>query len=241
MDWDKYIAGYLDAYFAVHPDIAVSAGRHEFDGKLPDFSMEANDREIARLHSERSHAAAFQNGLDERQRFERDYLIAAIDSDLFWEESAQWPYRDPYFYSNTVDPAVYLTRPYAPLDKRMQAFVDYRVALPRALHQIQANLRTPMPRTYVDLGRLTFGGLAQYFEHDVPGIFASLKDPQLQRGFTAANADAIRALKSIDSWFESQQAHCRDRRSFGNRRRSSSSRCSMPPNASICRSINLRS
>jgi uncharacterized protein (DUF885 family) len=214
-DWDKYVAAYLDAYFAAHPDQAVSAGRHEFDGKLPDLSKAANDREIARLHSERSHAAAFQNGLDERQRFERDYLIAAIDSDLFWEESAQWPYRDPYFYSNTVDPAVYLTRPYAPLDKRMQAFVDYQVALPTALHQIQANLRTPMPRTYVDLGRLTFGGLAQYFEHDVPGIFASVKDLQLQGRFMAANAEAIRALKALDSWFESQRHTATDSFAIG--------------------------
>jgi hypothetical protein len=124
-DWDTYVAGYLDSYFAVHPDVAVNAGRHEFDGKLPDFSKDANDREIFRLHSEFDRATAFDKGLDTRQRFERDYLLAAIDSDLFWLEIAQWPYRDPYFYSNAIDPAVYLTRPYAPLDRRMRAFVDY--------------------------------------------------------------------------------------------------------------------
>src|ERR1700728_4741016 len=188
-EWDQYITSYLDAYFAVHPDIGVNAGRHEFDGKLPDFSKDANDREIFRLHSEHDRATAFNKGLDDRQRFERDYLLAAIDSDLFWLESAQWPYRNPYYYSNAVDPAVYLTRPYAPLDRRMRAFVDYETALPVALRQIQASLRTPMPRTYVDLGRLTFGGLAQYFEHDVPGIFASVVDPQLQNNLAAANTE----------------------------------------------------
>jgi hypothetical protein len=209
-EWDKYVASYLDAYFAVHPDIAVSAGRHEFDGRLPDFSKDANDREIFRLHSEHDRATAFKKGLDERQRFERDYLLAAIDSDLFWMESAQWPYRNPYYYSNAVDPAVYLTRPYAPLDRRMRAFIDYENALPSALRQIQANIRTPMPRTYVDLGRLTFGGLAQYFDHDVPGIFASVPDRQLQNDFTAANTEAIRVLKSLDAWFESQRAAAGD-------------------------------
>jgi hypothetical protein len=209
-DWDKYVAGYLQAYFAVHPDIAVNAGRHEFDGKLPDFSREAIDREIARLHSERDRAAAYNSGLDQRQRFERDYLIAAIDADLFWLESAQWPYRNPYFYSNPVDPSVYLTRPYAPLDRRMRAFVGYEQALPVVLRQVQANLRTPMPRTYVDLGRLTFGGLAQYFEHDVPGIFPSVPDPQLQADFAASNAGAIRVLKSLDLWFESQRTSAND-------------------------------
>jgi hypothetical protein len=205
-DWDKYVAGYLDAYFAVHPDIAVSEGRHEFDGKLPDFSRAALDREVARLRSERARAETFGNDLDQRQRFERDYVLAAIDSDLFWLESARWPYRDPYFYSNSVDPVVYLTRPYAPLDQRMRAFIAYERALPDALMQIRANLRTPMPRTYVDFGRLTFGGLAQYFSHDVPGIFKPVKDSQLQSDFAATNATAVRELKSLDAWFASQRA-----------------------------------
>src|SRR5580698_6896094 len=209
-EWDQYIAAYLSDYFAVHPDIGVNAGRHEFDGKLPDFTKEANDREIFRLHSEHDRATAFNKGLDQRQQFERDYLLAAIDSDLFWLESAQWPYRNPYYYSNAVDPAVYLTRPYAPLDRRMRAFIDYERALPFALRQSQANIRTPMPRTYVDLGRLTFGGLATYFEHDVPGIFASVPDRELQNDFTAANTEAIRVLKSLDNWFESQRATAGD-------------------------------
>jgi hypothetical protein len=205
-EWDQFVANYLEAYFAVHPDIAVSGGRHDFDGKLPDFSSAALDREAARLHSERTRAAGFVGNLDPRQQFEREYVLAAIDSDLFWLESARWPYRDPYFYSDSLDPQVYLTRPYAPLDQRMRAFTAYERALPTALQQIRANLLTPMPRTYVDFGRLTFGGLARYFDHDVPGVFVSVKDSQLQSDFAAANADAVRALKSLDGWFASQRA-----------------------------------
>jgi Bacterial protein of unknown function (DUF885) len=205
-DWDQYLNGYLENYFAVHPDLAVTAGRHEFDGKLPDLSKEGNDREIARLHSEHDRAVAFDKGLSDTQRFERDYLVASIDSDLFWLETAQWPYRDPFFYNGAIDPSVYLTRPYAPLSRRMRAFIDYELALPFTLRRIQANLRTPMPRTFVDQGRLMFGGLAQYFEHDVPGIFASVPDPVLQKDFTDANREAVRVLKSLDAWFESQRA-----------------------------------
>ena len=214
-DWDKYVSDYLDAYFNVHPEIAVIQGRHEFDGKLPDFSKAAFDREIARLHSERARAAGFTDNLDQRQQFEREYVIAQIDSDLFWLESARWPYRSPYFYSDRVDPEVYLTRPYAPLDQRMRAFINYEKALPAALDQIRANLQTPMPRTYVDFGRLTFGGLATYFDHDVKGIFASVKDTQLQSDFAAANTSAVRALKSLDGWFASQRAKANDNFALG--------------------------
>jgi hypothetical protein len=205
-EWDKYVQNYLDAYFAVHPDIAVGNGRHEFDGKLPDFSHAAIDKEIARLHAERTRAASFGSELNQHQQFERDYVLSAIDSDLFWLESARWPYRDPYFYSGSVDPVVYLTRPYAPLEQRMRAFIAYERALPTELLQVRANLHTPMPRTYVDFGRLTFGGLAQYFAHDVPGIFSPIKDAQLNSDFAASNAAAIAALKSLDAWFASQRA-----------------------------------
>ena len=214
-DWDKYVADYLEAYFTVHPEIAVIEGRHEFDGKLPDFSKAAFDKEIASLHSERARAAGFADNLDQRQQFERDYVIAQIDSDLFWLESARWPYRSPYFYSDRVDPEVYLTRPYAPLDQRMRAFINYEKVLPAALDQIRTNLQTPMPRTYVDFGRLTFGGLAQYFDHDVKGIFAPVKDPQLQSDFAAANTNAIRALKSLDTWFASQRPKANDNFALG--------------------------
>lgn len=209
-EWDQYVAGYLEAYFAAHPDVAVSQGRHDFDGKLPDFSSAGEEREAARLHAARAQVAAFTGNLDTRQQFEREYVLAQIDSDLFWLESARAPYRNPYYYSNPIDPQVYLTRPYAPLDQRMRAFVAYEHALPTALQQIQAVLQTPMPRTYVDMGRLTFGGLADYLAHDVPGIFKSIKDPQLQSEFTAANADAIKALKSLDAWFASQKATAND-------------------------------
>ena len=200
------MAGYLEAYFGAHPDIAVSAGRHEFDGKLPDFSSAGLDKEAARLHAARIRVAGFTGNLDARQQFEREYVLANIDSDLFWLESARWPYRNPYFYSDPLDPEVYLTRPYAPLDQRMRAFTAYERALPNALQQMRANLKTPMPRTYADFGSQTFGGMATYFDHDVPGIFASVEDPQLQSDFAAANAEAVRALNSLDAWFASQRA-----------------------------------
>src|SRR4051812_41812824 len=36
--WDAFVTSLLDAYFVQRPDVAINAGRHEFDGKLPDWS-----------------------------------------------------------------------------------------------------------------------------------------------------------------------------------------------------------
>ena len=197
--WDAYVNDFLNSYFAAHPDVAVSAGRHEFDGKLPDWSAEGIKKEVQRLHSERDRAAAFKDdSLDERQRFEREYLIAQIDKDLFWLDSAQWPFKNPQFYTDPLDPNVYVSREYAPLADRLRAYTNYAKAIPTAVAQIQNNLREPLPRSYHEIAHITFGGLASYYENDVPRVFASVSDPEALANFRVANSGAIKAMKDLD-------------------------------------------
>src|SRR6185369_4559684 len=72
--WNGFVEAFIEAHFKAHPDKAVRAGRHEYDGKLPDWSHAALQRESARLHAVRDQALAFDPlTLDDRQRFERDY------------------------------------------------------------------------------------------------------------------------------------------------------------------------
>ena len=98
-EWDAFADEHLEAFFTAHPCAAVGAGRHEFDGRLPDWSREGIEREIARLHVERERALAFDNAsLSDPQRFERNYLLAWIDRNLFWIEEAEWPFLDAKSY-----------------------------------------------------------------------------------------------------------------------------------------------
>ncbi len=214
--WDAYVNEFLNNYFTAHPDAGVLAGRHEFDGKLPDWSDEGIKREIARLHSERDRAMKFDAAsLDERTRFERDYLVAQIDKDLFWMESADWPHKNPFFYADSIDPDVYVSREYAPLDTRLRAYTTYAKNVPTALQQIRSNLRLPLPRTYVKIGRTSIGGLADFYSKDVPAVFQSVSDQNLQNDFRTANDAAIKAMKDFDSWLGSQEASATDNFALG--------------------------
>src|SRR6266516_75782 len=214
--WDLFVNEFLDSYFTAHPDAAVRAGRHEFDGRLPDWSTEGIAGEIKRLHAMKDRAQVFSDtALDEHQRFERDYLIAVTDGELFWLESAEWPFRCPQFYAEGIDPDVYVSREYAPLDQRLRAYTTYAKAIPTALQQIRKNLRTPLPKTYVKIGHTTYGGLVSFYEKDVPALFASVKDEQLQKEFRDANAAAIAAMKDIDGWYQSQEATANDNFALG--------------------------
>src|SRR5688572_14444120 len=78
--WTALRDEYIEAFFKAHPVAAVGAGRHEFDGQLPDWSKEGLANEINRLKAAREKIAAVALA-DDVERFERDYLLARIDRD----------------------------------------------------------------------------------------------------------------------------------------------------------------
>ena len=207
---------FVEDYFKANPPFAVDRGRHEFDGQLPDWSPEGLQGQVNRLKSSRDKAFTFDPALlDERKQLERDYLISVIDNDLFWLQSAQAPFRNPTFYSSSLDPSVYITREYAPLGARLRAFIDYARGLPKVAQQIKHNLRTPLPLTYVQIGRISFGGLASYFEKEVPSIFSPVQDQALQESFHEANTLAIQTMKDLDAWFAAQESNAGDEFALG--------------------------
>lgn len=137
-NWDEHVTQFEAAYFSTHPVFAVMEGRHEYDGRLPDWSEAALQQQIQWLNAQRTATQAYTDDmLTAQQQFERDYVLARIDGDLFWLVDADQPHRNPSFYTGALDPGVYLTRPYAPLAQRMQAFIVYAKAVPAAAAQIR--------------------------------------------------------------------------------------------------------
>jgi len=211
LDWDGFVNHYIEAHFVAHPAQAVMMGRHEFDGQLPDWSRAGIETEIARLKQARADALAFTaDSLSDPQRFQRAYFLAVIDRHLFFLDKARAPFKNPAFYFDWqldgLDPAVYITLEYAPKAQRMQAFTSYLKAIPTAAARIRENLAIPMPRTQLEFGVASFGGMAQYFEQDVPAIWADVDDPALQAEFATANAAAAKAMADLAAWLKSNSA-----------------------------------
>jgi hypothetical protein len=205
-EWDTFVSGFIETYFEANPLFAVYQGRHEFDGRFPDWSDRGLQKWASRLHQLRDSAAAFQiDSADGTRGLERDYLMAVVDGDLFWLERADWPHRSASWYSDQIDPNVYLARNYAPLADRMRAYTRWARSLPRALKQMRANLQTPMPRAYADIGRGQIGGLVSYLQQDIPLAFDSVTDTLTRRDFASANAAAILALKEAEAWLIAEQ------------------------------------
>jgi uncharacterized protein (DUF885 family) len=206
-EWDAHVTSYIESWFAANPSSAVYAGRHEFDGRLPDFSATALSAEAARLEAARKATAAFDpSGLDAARRIEREYLLSVIDQSLFWQVEARWPERNPSWYLGAIDPEIYLSKPYAPLETRMRAFISYANALPRATEQIRANLRLPLAAPIIDYGVNAFGGYADFFAGDAAKVYAEVKDEKLQAELAAALKRASGAARETADWLAAQRA-----------------------------------
>jgi len=205
-DWNAFVASYLEDYFAANPVFGVYAGRHEYDGRMQDFSAAGVENEIARLRAARQRVAGFDvASLGPERAFERDYLLSRIDRDLFWLAEAQWPFRSPDYYLGWLDPDPYLNKPYAPLEQRMRAYIAYAKTIPNAAAQIRANLRTPMPRPWIDYGVNAFAGFAQFYDKDVAPVYAEVADAALQAELRQANTAAATAMRELAAWLESER------------------------------------
>ncbi|WP_188054896.1 DUF885 domain-containing protein [Sphingosinithalassobacter sp. CS137] len=205
--WDEFRDATIEQWFVIDPYFAVYQGRHEFDGKLPDWSAEGLRARGEFLKGVIRQARAF-GGLTPQQRFERDYLVKAAEGQLFWLEDADQPQRNPAWYvGGGLDPNVYVARDYADPLTRMRAMINFLKAVPAATEQIRANLSTPLPASYIDYGVAAFGGFADYYVGDAKQAFVGVGDAGLQREFDAAAAEASAAMRGLRDWMAGQRGN----------------------------------
>ena len=68
---------------------------------------------------------------------------------------------------------------------------------------MKTNLQLPLPYTFAELGRNAFKGYVDFYSNDIPIIFESVDNDELQQELTIANENAIEAAKEMQDWFES--------------------------------------
>ncbi|MEZ5994764.1 MAG: DUF885 domain-containing protein [Hyphomonadaceae bacterium] len=203
-DWAAFENQFIEGFFEQSPNFGAYQGRHEFDGRLPDWSEAGLAAQIAFLKSSIERAQAF-TGLNEQQAFERDYLVSVARNNLFWLEAADQPHTNPAFYTGALSPSMYITRPYAAPEVRMRAYITYLRAVPAAAEQIRANLRAPLPLVFIDYGKASFGGFAEYYQGDGKAAFAEVQDAALQTELSEASNAAAVAMTDLSNWLETQR------------------------------------
>ncbi len=206
--WNQFRDSFLEAYFQHDPAFAVYQGRHDFDGQFPDWSDAGLKGFATFLQESIAKAQAFDGSkLGKADAFERDYLVAVAKGRLFWLTDADDPHRNPAYYVGGLDPNVYIARNYADAPTRMKALIAFYKRVPQAAAQIRANLKMPMPLSFINYGKAGFLGFADYYVGDAKAAFASVQDPALQAEFDRTAAAAAQSMKELADWLESNRSN----------------------------------
>jgi len=203
--WKSFAQGTVDKYFALNPNDAIYEGDHRFDGQLPDWSPAGLKAEGDFLRKAIADAKGY-NGLSKEDAFERDYLVHALQGELFFLQDADQPHHNPAFYTDALDPNVYVSRDYADKPTRMKALTAFFNQVPSRAQQIRANLKTPLPASFVKFGIAAFDGFADYYAKDALEAFADAKAPEVQQHLRFSAQKASKSMRDLADWLRTQQA-----------------------------------
>jgi uncharacterized protein (DUF885 family) len=199
---DQY---FTDVYFRFSPTAGTSAGLHQYDAQLEDYSAAGVQRQIAALRAyEAKFAAIDPAALDASVAGDREMLLNSIRSGLLTLEVIRPWEKNPDNYSSGITNSVFviMSRNYAPANTRLKAVVAREQAMPQVLLEARRNLKNP-PKIYTEIALEQIDDIVSFFQNDLPAAFLDATDPATKAAFAKSNAAVIEALKSYAAWMKS--------------------------------------
>ncbi len=211
-DYDRLVDEYFDRYFTFHPTAGTSAGFHQYDTMLEDYSQKARAAEIAWLDSERPKFQApphpkFEalpaNQLTQEQIEDAHLVSNRIAAQLLELQDIRSWQRDPNVYSNGPTRTVFvlMSRNFAPADERLQSVIAREQKMPANFAAARSNLKNP-PKIYTQIALEQLPGIIKFFQNDVPLAFKSVTDQKLLADFKASNDKVIAEMQSYQQYLK---------------------------------------
>jgi uncharacterized protein (DUF885 family) len=200
---------FSDVYFHFSPTSGTSAGLHEYDTQLEDYSAASVQKNIAALHDyEKKIEAIDPSALDASVAGDREILLNSIRSSLLTLEVTRPWEKNPDLYSSGVTNSIFvlMERPFAPANTRLRAAVEREKLIPQVFVEARKNLKDP-PRIYTEIALEQIDDLISFFQKDVPSAFLSgpeaATDATAKAAFAKSNAAVVEALQSYAAWMKS--------------------------------------
>jgi hypothetical protein len=204
--WDRLADEYFEqVYFKFGPSNGTSAGFHQYDALLEDYSRAGIDADVAALRAfEKRVAVVDAQGLDETRVADRELVLTNIQGSLLTLETVRPWEKNPDFYSSGVSNSVYviMIRKFAPVDERLRSVVAREEKMPAVFAAAHANLRNP-PKIYTEIALEQLPDIISFFQNDVPAAFAGASDPGVKAAFAKSNGVVIEGLRSYADWLKS--------------------------------------
>jgi uncharacterized protein (DUF885 family) len=203
-DWNQLVDSFFDEYFKYNPTQGTSAGFHQYDSDLEDYSRKAVDNQIAFAKNYLGRMEKFDAKsmpLAERQDYQ--LVVNNLKSTLLELEDIRSWEKDPDRYSSglTNSAFVIMSRKFAPPEQRLRSLIEREKKMPAVLAAARENLKNP-PRIYTEVAIQQLPGIVGFFQKDVPEAFTDVKGQQLLAEFQASNTAVIAALQDYEKFLK---------------------------------------
>ena len=203
--WNQIADAFLDqVFFKFAPTTATTAGLHQYDWQLENYSHAGVDEQVRVLHEFEKRVAAFDaKGLSETDAADWELVLGTIRSNLLTLGTIRPWEKNPDTYSSGITNSVYviMSRNFAPADERLRSVIAREKLMPAVFDAARQNLKNP-PRIYTEIAIEQIDGIAGFFQSDVPAAFVDAKDPAVKAEFAKTNAAVIAALQSYGKWLK---------------------------------------
>lgn len=203
-NFPELVDAYFEDYFKTNPSQATSAGFHQYDHQLEDFSLAAHERNRTKLLAYLKEFAAINpQPLSQNDRDDREIMMASINGILLEEDRVQMWRKNPDYYSGAATSSIFsiIKRDFAPASERLRSVIEREKQIPRAMQQAREVLSNP-PKIYTDIAIEQLPGNVDFFQTTVPDAFKDVKNADLLAEFKRSNEAAIAALKDYLAWLQ---------------------------------------
>lgn len=204
-NWDALVDRFFaQAQFRFDPTSGTSAGFHQFDTMLEDFSRQSIQQHVDVLRQYEREVQNFPAArLTPEQSADLELILGTIRSGLLDLESIRAWEKDPDHYSSTATNAIFviMSRSFAPQDERLKSVIARERRMPAMFAAARANLKNP-PRIYTEIALEQLPGIVSFFQKDVPLAFTAVKDRALLDQFHQTNAAVIRELEAYEMFLK---------------------------------------
>jgi uncharacterized protein (DUF885 family) len=196
---------YFDqVYFPYQPTQGTTAGYHQYDTRLEDFSPKSIDAEVAALNNVEKRVSTIPAAsLDQTTQGDRQMVLNSIRSRLLTLQTIRPWANNADNYSSTCANAAFtiMERKFAPADDRLRSLIAREKQMPGLIAEAHTNLQNP-PRIFTEIAIEQLPDIIGFFQHDVPSAFEEAKDPALKSEFAQTNAEVISALSNYLAWLK---------------------------------------
>ncbi|MEV6965629.1 DUF885 domain-containing protein [Hamadaea sp. NPDC051192] len=193
----------VDAVLESDPVAATYAGDHRFDHRLPDLSTEGVAADVAMLR-EAAHALSQVDvdELDPAEQVDHEILSSIVDRQVFERSDVREHEWNPLVHNPGELLHALMSRPFAPVEERLEALALRLAFVPDAL----ATARTLLdgcPQVHLETAVGQFQGSAELIRDSLPPMVAQV--PGLESVVGPVADQAVRALEEFSGWLGRQR------------------------------------